>query len=962
MKKIFSIFLFLFLSVLSTDVFAITYVKDGGTDLTSEDSDACGIFDRGIANYKKDETFTFSKPGGYWLYTAADQHGNSGVCWNYTPTDFNFTYFKRTGDTNDNIEYVYRESTCAHRIPPSERAGYCWDTLTDGYIAKFAPADIVSKDSAAGNKTSYGGDWAPGSVICAKRIKPGEKYLHDSTDYDTKGTNDTGVNQICAYRVYAGNDTCNTPFPNWNGAYFGCVAEIPPPGPDVMNSVVPSNLTPVIHYKMCMDDQGNGRAGCDPSYLKLVGQGSTFDKPLVPLTDNRGGLLFLQYQFKDDISTDPKYHPTCANFVSSSQGLFDDATQYCAQVPKDDPSKVCACIKRNDGTDPLSLTHIDYCGSNGYIGCVDRPTLEHSKLKLVAEFVVSEDTLRNRQDPAIRPVFARTDSNGKVIYVDDSNEVVCQDPNSNMAWMKCQPDGTPTATAATGAIKIKERLKLPLDTVKIKEYTPAYFTGNLACSDSSNTAVAINYDGAYYTLDGSGVMTKTKASGSVSCAYNSAAVSLADVRPKQYLRDTEIVYGVKFNAMIPVIDTDKTIKYGKYTGPFEAMDAGTSCYALKTQQICSTQGKKAFYPAGSRDTTYCNVLDTTKPPCNAYSFQHEPEAVSLFCPGYFSESVESGVGSKICLEPVSSWKFRTIEDYKTTISTKTPSDLLALSCQTKDTDELCKDMEMNCKKIEFPTKSKGLVTTTRDLVYGQLGIATCDRAYGLSNPLFFRLYATSYDTNGDEVPTFDKNRVCSASLPAGKTCDAYYQEFLDDLAAYDKKLLDKKDELMLTQYLKMNLDDMAAVLTPFFAKYLPAEPITYWTSPGNMSQGLTIFRKCEGGGFGKLYIPGGIFSSGGNKANCVMRRECEEITKSAEFTGFATWADADIQSVITNPATVAANKGKKVELTINGTCEANYKATSGAKPQRKCTVTYKADGSIGYTEWKLPIVNPCIPQ
>lgn len=953
-------FIFAVLFSLVTNVAFAAYVKDGGSDLTTEDSDACGIFDRGIANYKKDETFTFSKPGGYWLYTAADQHGNSGVCWNYSPTAFNFTYFKRTGDSNDNIEYIYRESTCAHRISPDDAAGYCWDGLTDGYVVKFGPADIVSKDSAAGNKTSYAGDWAPGSVICAKRIKPGEKYLHDSKDYDTKGTNDTGVNQICAYRVYSGTDTCNSPFPDWNGAYFGCVAEIPPPGPDVMNSVVPSNLTPVVHYKMCMDDQGNGRTGCDPSYLKLVGQGSTFDKPMVPLTDNKGGLLFLQYQFKDDISTDPKYHPTCARFISSSQGVFDDATQYCAQVPKDDPSKVCACIKRNDGTDPLSLTHIDYCGPNSYIGCVDRPTLEHSKLKLVAEFVLSEDTLRNRQNPAIRPVFATTDANGNVVYADESNDVVCQSPTYNMMWMKCNPDGTPTETAATGKVRVKDRLKLPLDTVKIKEYTPAYFSG-VACKDSTNTNVTLNYDGVYYTLDANGVMTTTKAGSSVSCTYNSATVQLADVRPKQYLRDTETIYGVKFSAMIPVLDTDNTIKYGKYTGPHEALDAGSSCYALKKQLICSTQGKKAFYPAGARDTTYCNVLDLTKPPCNAYNFQHDAEAVSLFCPGYFSESIESGAGSKICLDPTSSWKFRTIEDYKTTVSTKTPSDLLALSCQTKDTDELCKDMEMSCKKIPFPTKSKGLVTTTKDLVYGQLGITICDAAYGLSNPLYFRLLGSAYDPNvGSTVPTFDKTSVCNASLPAGKNCDDYYNEFMADLNAYDKLLLKKKDDLMLTQYLKMNLDDMAAILTPFFAKYLPGEPITYWTSPLNMSQGLTVFRKCEGGGFGRLFIPSDV--PGGDKANCVMRRECQEITKSAEFTGFATWANTDIQSVITNPTTVAANKGKKVDLTIPGTCEANYKPTTGTKPQRTCTVTYKADGSIGYTEWKLPIVNPCIPQ
>lgn len=957
-KKNLLVILFSIIALLQSsfaDALSTRTLGNGGSTVTKTDARECPIFFGDLSKYVKDENFTFEikQPsidlGIYdiWLYTSDDAYGKRAYCWDSSPSVNERVIFERVGETIDDVKYRIFTSYCTARytalqdILDEDLTGYCGDEDTDDwsgahYEVDFSPGEVVANDADEGNKTMWWGG-AAGWNMCLKRVKPGETYKHTGTK------NESGIAQVCAYTVFAGNNQCNNPFGLWSEAFYGCVDEIPLPGPDVMNPVLPSKLSPFVDVTRCMDSVASGPSGCDSTKPNLISSGSTFDKPVVPIIDGQNNTLYLQYQFKDDF-TDSEI-PTCSTFLQADSSLLDTNINYCAQVPLNEPNKVCACEARNDGSAYLSEEYINHCGANPIIGCVDRPTLEHSKLKMVVETDTVIDPVRGTKYPAIRPAFVRTGTDGKILYVDESGADICLGSENDYSYFKC-PNGVASTTPATGNKSYKERLRLPLISTKIKEYTPKYPATDIpiTCLDQNNTAVIINYDGEFYTLDSANKMTTTKAFGTVKCKLNGVDIDLGGAKPSGYAKDNETIYGIPFEAMIPITEgtsPDETIKYGRYTSARDVPGASI-CTPLKNTSICDPRGTTHFFPAGIRDTAFCYIHDLTTGQCAGYRIEHDSDASKLFCPGMYKNASSATSGNRICLKPSTNWKFKTVADYVEQSTSRSAVDLFQMRCTAIESTELCIGIDLGCDKILTPSRDSGLAIWTRDLQANGGGQATtCLAEYGLTGQRQFSVIENF----------FLQDNVCQKK-PANKTCEEFYAEFEADRLAINDALEVRKKSLATVDMVEMQTAEIISMLSPLFNKYITTTDgnVSFWIAP-SPPRYFTPFRFCQSGGYSR-YVQ-----------NCVMQASCGEITKEAEFTGFATWSKANIDSVILNTTTVNANRGRTVDLRVKGTCGANYRPKAGTtQPERTCTVTYNADGSIYNTKWKLPIDTPCEPR
>ena len=127
---------------------------------------------------------------------------------------------------------------------------------------------------------------------------------------------------------------------------------------------------------------------------------SSFVEPVIKLKyDDRSQLLKYRFHGEEEVNNSI---PMCAEFGDG---------RYCAIVPDNDNSKVCACKEK------------DNCSAGIFVGCVARPSLEESNIALVIDYVADNPSalLESEHEdeknavssvPAIKVSLVRKNKNG----------------------------------------------------------------------------------------------------------------------------------------------------------------------------------------------------------------------------------------------------------------------------------------------------------------------------------------------------------------------------------------------------------------------------------------------------------------------------------------------------------------------------------------------------------------------
>jgi hypothetical protein len=152
-------------------------------------------------------------------------------------------------------------------------------------------------------------------VVKAKlvRIKKGQKFPHSASET----YNGTAPSIVCGYSALSSMASLFSGSSLSDG-FFGCVSDIPFPGPPTFNKVYSQDLAPYVEAL---------------TLPALMANGSTFARPLIQLKDAQGYSMFLQAAFSGDLSPRMKDAsgvslPTCKRFPNPRHPFI-----YCAKVP-----------------------------------------------------------------------------------------------------------------------------------------------------------------------------------------------------------------------------------------------------------------------------------------------------------------------------------------------------------------------------------------------------------------------------------------------------------------------------------------------------------------------------------------------------------------------------------------------------------------------------------------------------
>lgn len=210
--------------------------------------------------------------------------------------------------------------------------------------------------------------------VCLRLYLKGEKFKHDEDK-----THDKYLPKVCAYVVNVTG--CNSPMLNWGNALIGCIDQPAKPGPPVFNHVMVGSAIAFVDQDLTLSD--------------YLGMGSTFDQPMIELTNGLTGAekktLRLRYKFPNDSRTIDGT-PKCGFFPD------EDRQEYCAEYSESTPDRVCVCLR-------------DECANGKYLGCAPRPNLEQSGLKLKTDYAVHE-SIDGSFSPAIGVQIIKVDTAG----------------------------------------------------------------------------------------------------------------------------------------------------------------------------------------------------------------------------------------------------------------------------------------------------------------------------------------------------------------------------------------------------------------------------------------------------------------------------------------------------------------------------------------------------------------------
>lgn len=751
-----------------------------------------------------------------WGYKYRDSNGVASECRSGFPSVNERMYLMRQASTTaeGEVEYLVGRDYCTDRwIWSSTGEWHCnWSEDENGnpngthwvdrYQMVFTNSDVMPNDGDTGKKILRGIAW--GHHVCLKRTKRNEKFVHSSN------INTSARSKVCAYVVNAAGG-CNSYFGDASSALIGCVDEPNLPGPDVFNSVVPAEIAPRVDTSICLDSNLFSEQ-CSKTKTSLIQRGSTFDKPMVvmtggevssirnpdgSITSNTAVSLELRYQFyRADYDNDIK---SCGKM--NLEGYSN--IEYCAQVPANNPGKVCACEKDPNfrlPEDPNSIVPLNFCGSNKFIGCVDRPTLEHSGLTIVSESKVYKHPQTLTKFPAAQVSFAKTvdDGSRKAHYSDKDNKDACYNKTEGKFY-ECSDD----TKLSKEPVKLKKRLPIPFENDNnslIREYYPNIslppYEGNYSrdkgfCKDEDDKDVHYGTSGEFFRLDSDGHITSRKAKGDVVCKVNGKTFKSRDksAEPQGYLRDSKKYYGIEFTTMIPNIDADGNIQFGRYTSGLDYSESERVCMPVRNAGLCDNIGRTHFIPSGERNRDYCpkvpdqsNDNDNPKndPKCAPLAKgNNQPEAMKLFCPGSVKK-VKAGSGDKVCLDAnAGEWAYKTIAEYYAVKRGDIPK--FSDTCRKPYFGEYCSSSSgaLTIDAITEPLQESAFALW-EETVPSTTDTGICSEELGYT----VRKKNSVYD--------YTQTLICNKS-PAvtGTQCSTRYANFISTKAILDAKLLDE---------------------------------------------------------------------------------------------------------------------------------------------------------------------------
>lgn len=901
----------------------------------------------------------------YRQYQTKDEIGLQGACTSGYPAVNERMMIIRNGTSQDNVSYVVRKDSCAFRrlvlgyIPGDNFAQPIEDDAYRGLCSLafdyddpdgnqwFNNTHATFKSGEVGTVSSSGtlnggiSHWIGGDTVRVIKIEQGQSW---------EGIRNTShLNWICAYVVSPNStDPLINPL-NWDLKSMGCVDEPPLPGPNVYNKTLPSTLTPYVDTSICMDSTQVGRV-CDKTKTTLVARGSTFDKPMIVMSTGLGStgvnILELRYQFEGDYDPSIK---TCGSFTVPG---FDPTLTYCAQLNPYDTSTVCACIKGGDYPAPNNtITNTDLydeeifniCGKNPFIQCVDRPTLEHSQLKMIPQYVEVDDLMRGRKIPAVKPIFVQT-RGGDIAYVDKQNRDVCLSKNNNKYYV-CDASFAPTTTPAVQPLNYKRKLALPRDDFYIREYYIHDVFKGTNCVDSIGNEVYYDYDQRFYLML-SGKLSTQPANGTVKCRMpnltggSTLTTITTDMIGAGIARDTgKYVYALNLSAMIPDIKPDKTIHFERYTGPKDDPRPVKQCIPYLLTDICDPYGTTSYYPGGVRDRTECPNIQPIDPiVCAPYGLgDNNADALFVNCPGIYKGNSGAVVNS-ICLNDNSGWPDDTIANYNNSLAYRSPLDA-ATDCHNVKGTDLCVAIGSTCGAVTSRNRATGLALWPA-IHNGDAVTSTCDASLGLINTRTLTL----------DLP--NKIDYCAKITKVGSECDAAYVAYTNPNGMWTslqnymlqsiQEIWDRSKNFTdtdITNILNAKDSQTNADIYDATTKYLFGKTAVYTTQNPQ--------RSC-------------FNNSATYDYPCIVVDPCVTINVPTQQTGYATWLP--VPDVQLTPPPALKVPDAVVEQPILGTCMTNkYPATGTEGPTRTCKLVLNESGDVAYAFWKNSVItNPCV--
>jgi hypothetical protein len=879
MKNIFTILLFLFIS--SNSAWALNNCKDFPEGKYSVSCDDAGEIDKydgieclfelsnfapsenakDIVKYfndnikpNSDATKFYGLFSDTWAYRFKDGEGVSGECRSRFPSLNERMYIKRLPSDENPLEskfVVGRDYCWTRKVIGAEGFGHCgWKETedeepyegrwSDNYLAIFGNED-VDRDP----KTLTG--TALGHQVCLKRTAKYDAFKHNANS-----KNPGPRNKVCAYVINAGFG-CDS---YWGldpaTALIGCVDEPLMPGPDVFNSVIPSEIAPKVDTSICLatNDSGSPTKGCNNNKKTLLDRGSTFDKPMVVITDgvpikDAGGNatgnakeLELRYQFYPD-----DYDRSIKSCGTIPMPGFNNVI-YCAQVPFDDPSVVCACEKDETFQMPKDGEQINNCKKGTIFGCSPRPRLADSNLTIASESKVYIDDVGNKH-LAAQVSFVEADKNGSAIYKDKDNNLACLNI-LDKKYYECDRSGEPSRNLSKLPLSgFKKRLEMPLkddNSYFIREYfpntsIPPYkgdrYTGlgDASCQDRDGNDVYYGFDGKFYLLDVAGKITDRRARGEVKCEVeegrgrNEETIKFSSdtksrdpqdreitTDPNGYARESKKFYGINFSTMVPAFNADGSVMFLRYLTAKDAIlqlsnsvdpvlrereiANARACIPITNVSLCSPQGTTTFVAGGDRDRDYCPKIPDQNNDRSGYPDNdprcsplrrgaNDAAALKAFCPGVLKVST-SGNGDRVCLEAsAGEWNFKKKPESNPLVTQQ------ACSKPVMDADAYCSAVAgaLTVPAVTTPSQSSGW-TTWPASAPNSTQTGTCDTNLGYTTRKDVRLIRhtkqeiCSYNVR---VPIVDPTCADLYSI-YGTLVDNYQRDLTDEV----KKVADRE--------------------------------------------------------------------------------------------------------------------------------------------------------------------------
>lgn len=285
---------------------------------------------------------------------------------------------------------------------------------------------------------------------------------------------------------------------------------------------------------------------------------------------------------------------------------------------------------------------------------------------------------------------------------------------------------------------------------------------------------------------------------------------------KGYLRDSRKIYGIDFSTLIPRFDQSDNILYAKYTDRYDEAPINQECTPVRLAAggLCDPRGKAGFYPGGTRDKTYCPIVqDQSSAQCTGLKKGfNDPKAMELFCPGSMI-SPTSEHGKRICLSgSAGEWLFETKEGYYKYISGTSPSEFFKQNCNKPFPSKYCSSISggLTVPAIEVASASSGWATWPAGKA-NTTQTGTCATALGFVERKKFTVWDYPQDV------------ICANPTVTGSACTNKFNDFNNNVkVAVNNKLATKAKNAADTESRNLTDSEITAewgTIDPFIVGY-----------------------------------------------------------------------------------------------------------------------------------------------